>query len=422
MKKKYSSIVFYFPYHDASGVPVLFLRLAEAIKGDYDVYLGDYSNGYMASNLPDGVRLISIDDEPTFPADSVFVFQSFLPWRFPFLSQVSVDSKILFWNLHPENFDPRIFNYHHHKPLISHISKIINIVDLWRQKKLQKILEYLENRKAILFMDRENVSSTERFLKIKINSPQFLPVPIPSSIYHKQVPIFPKTIEYAWVGRICDFKYRILEHTIIRLARASKQIGPSRLTIIGNGEYREYIEDIASSQRKRDFDILFAGEIAMYDLPKYLVENIDILFAMGTSALEAARVGIPVFLTDYSYKKINNNYRFKHLFDNTGYCLGEEITNNHYEDKSSLENSIRAVINNYPKYADLSYKYWASNFSIESAKKQLLSAVEATDATFGEMADLGFFESDFWGHALRSSSFYLRKDLPKGAVGFRQDC
>ncbi len=423
IKNKKLPVVFYFPYRDASGVPILFLRVAEALKDHYDVYLGDYSNGFMALNMPKGIKLISIDEKPEFPLQGIFVFQSFLPWRFPFLSQIGTGSKLLYWNLHPENFDPRIFNYHHQSLLISRISKLANVVGLSRRHKLQKILNYLQNRKAIVYMDKENVSSTERFLKIKINSPQFIPVPVPPPSECKNPPQRLYTpINFAWIGRICDFKYRILEHTIVRLSNATEKIGPSRLIIIGEGEFRKYIEQVAATHRKINFDINFTGEIAVNKLPKYLIENVDILFSMGTSALEAARVGIPVYLTNYSYKKIVHNYRFRLLFENTEYCLGHEITSDDYENESSLENSIDEVIADYSKYAIKSYKYWESNFSLGYVKEKLMYAIESTEATFGEMADLGYFNPDFFGHVLRSLSVRLRKDLSMESVGFRYDC
>ena len=48
------SLCFYFPYHEDSGVPVLFYRLANFIANDnpgIKVYLIDYENGAMARNM-----------------------------------------------------------------------------------------------------------------------------------------------------------------------------------------------------------------------------------------------------------------------------------------------------------------------------------------------------------------------------------
>jgi hypothetical protein len=415
-------LIFYFPYHGVGGVSTLFLRLAEAIKNDCPVYLADFKDGYMAKNIPDGVELININDNPSFPVDSVFVFQSFIPWRFPFLSQVSHDSKILFWGLHPQNFDPQIFNELHRNVIISFIAKGLNTVSLWRRRKLVKVVRYLQNRNAVVFMGRENVAATERYLKFAISFPQFLPVPIPAANLFKKKPGFPKTIDCAWVGRICDFKYRILEHIIYRLSSAAETVGSIRMTIVGDGDYRNYIENTASLCETGNFTVVFKGELTLSAIPAFLVEKVDILFAMGTSALEGARVGVPVFLTDFSYAKIIQNYRFKHFFDNSEYCLGEEITETHYENRSSLEASLLEVIGDYQKYSTLSYEYWIAHFSIEFSRQNLLKYIDETNATFGEMSDFGFFKTDFFGRTLRYLPSLFRKDLPAEVVGFRYDC
>lgn len=416
------ALVFYFPYRGVGGVSALFIRLAEVLKNDYLVYLVDFSDGYMARNLPEGVTLINIEDNPQFPDESVFIFQSFLPWRFPFLSKVHPDSRILFWGLHPQNFDAQIFNVHHRSVAVSKFAQCINIAVQWRRNKLVSIVKHLQLRNAIVFMGRENVSATEHYLKYSIKSPKYLPVPIAAANVYKNPPTFPKILECGWIGRICDFKYRILEHIICRLADTSKILCPIRLTIIGDGEYRNYLEMVAAAQTNAHFTVEFKGEIPMETLPDYLNEEVDVLFAMGTSALEGARVGVPVFLADFSHEKINKKYHFKHLFDNNGYCLGEEITASHYEETSSLETSLQAVIDDYQKYSKLSYDYWAAHFSLESSKENLLRYVNATTASFGEMASLGFFKADFFGRILRSSMSLFRKDLRSKVVGFRHDC
>ena len=55
------------------------------------------------------------------------------------------------------------------------------------------------------------------------------------------------------------------------------------------------------------------------------IREFDLIFAMGTSALDAARVGMPVVRLDYSYKLIGSNYRYKFLHQVEGYSLGDRI-------------------------------------------------------------------------------------------------
>lgn len=420
----FSSIVFYFPFHDIGGVSVLFLRLADYLKDMFPVYIADYSDGYMALNRPAGVDFICIDQNQKFPDDCLVVFQSFLPWRFPYISRVSFESRVLFWNLHPKNFDPSIFNQNHKSILVSNIAKFMNLFSSSRKRKLKDIVEYLVNRNALYFMDSENVRSTCNLLNTNIRSPKYLPVPVPKIWRKKKTRVSEHVVNCAWVGRICDFKYSILEHLIIRLRNASKQIGPICLKVIGDGEYLKYIKDftLTTVLDNERFRVDFVGERPLVELPKYLSDNVDIIFAMGTSALEGARIGIPVFLVDYSYNKIEKLYRFRYLFDNSGYCLGREINSNYFEENSSLEGALHSALTNYEFYSEKCYEYWLNKFSLDVVGPQFIDSCNFTRATFGEMVDRGYFAPDFLGLFFRSISCAFRKDLRNDIVGFRSDC
>lgn len=418
----FKSIVFYFPHHCIGGVSVLFLRLAEYLSSTHAIFVADYSDGYMARNLPYGVGLIRIDKGDPFPSDSVFVFQSFLPWRFPYLSKVDMNSRVLFWNLHPKNFDPSIFNENIDNKVFSSIARIINGLAVFRRKKIRNFANYLLERDALAVMDRENARTTGEIIGRNLESLEFLAVPTSRMRLIKKHCANVGVINCAWVGRIADFKYRILEHLIVRLSKASSLVGPLRLIVIGDGEYASYIREVASSRQCRDFQVEFVGELSTSVLPNYLVDNVDLIFSMGTSALEGASLRIPVFLTDYSFNKITKNYRFSLLFENSGYCLGEEIAYRHFEKESSLENSLREVMLDYDKYSARCYEYWENNFSMEKVAPKFLTRCSETSATFGEMNREGYFSPDWLGLLLRSVAWTLRGRYSQNPTGFRHDC
>ena len=82
MKK---SITFFFPYYELSGVPVLFLNLAEFISShfNYDVYIIDYKDGYMARNREkkSKVKLIEFENGNFISiSDTILVMQAILPY------------------------------------------------------------------------------------------------------------------------------------------------------------------------------------------------------------------------------------------------------------------------------------------------------------------------------------------------------
>ena len=113
MKK---SITFFFPYYELSGVPVLFLNLAEFISShfNYDVYIIDYKDGYMASNRKkkSEVKLIEFEDGNLIRIlDTTLVMQAILPYAMRPELTISKNTKVFFWNLYQDNFFPVVFPF-----------------------------------------------------------------------------------------------------------------------------------------------------------------------------------------------------------------------------------------------------------------------------------------------------------------------
>ena len=94
------------------------------------------------------------------------------------------------------------------------------------------------------------------------------------------------------------------------------------LKIIGDGPY---LKNLISLKSKVSYEIHFENEIKANQLDNYLINNCSILFAMGTAALEGAKLGIPTVLLDISYKKISKEYNYRWLYERDGMTLGENI-------------------------------------------------------------------------------------------------
>ena len=415
------AIVFYFPHHRIGGVSILFLRMAEYLSSKFSVYVADYSDGYMANHLSSNVKLLRIDQGDHFPEGSIYIFQSFLPWRFPFLAKVDPHSKVFFWNLHPNNFDPSIFNEKINFYPFKIIAKLINFLAWKRKNKVKKVINYLVRNQGLEFMDVENVRSTEDFIGERLDIKKFLPIATPKLNERNQYTSHSE-VKLGWIGRLADFKYRILEHLMHRLSQLNIENKTITLTIVGDGDYRDYLKREATLLGSSSFRIIFIGELSPHDLHKYMRENIDIVFSMGSSALEAASMGLPVFLTDYSYEKIKYNYNFSMLYEKKGYCLGEKINNQSFEEGCSLRKSIVDVINNYDFYSQLCHQYWKNNFSLDSVANSLDVRMNLSTATFADMKKKGFFTPDKFGLLMRTVGWRLRLRNLKEVVGFRHDC
>ena len=93
------SVTFFFPYYDVSGVPVLFLNLAEFIAANhnYQVYIVDYKNGYMARNRNKNskVKLIEFENgNRLYISNTILVMQSILPYAIRPELMISKSTKV----------------------------------------------------------------------------------------------------------------------------------------------------------------------------------------------------------------------------------------------------------------------------------------------------------------------------------------
>ncbi|MFT4941422.1 MAG: hypothetical protein ACI88A_004491 [Paraglaciecola sp.] len=73
------------------------------------------------------------------------------------------------------------------------------------------------------------------------------------------------------------------------------------------------------------FNIDFIENISPSELVKVIVDNTDIGFAMGTSALELSSHGVPTILADFSKNKFPDDYKYKWLYQADAYTLGLDL-------------------------------------------------------------------------------------------------
>jgi hypothetical protein len=123
------------------------------------------------------------------------------------------------------------------------------------------------------------------------------------------------------LGRLSDFKIHILLRTLEQASAYARQVRqPIVFHIIGDGPEQGRI--MAARYEHEWFTIVRTGIISGDQLHDYLVTKIDLLTAMGTSALEGARLGVPTVLLDVSYGPVPASYRFRWLHDSDRYTLG----------------------------------------------------------------------------------------------------
>lgn len=402
-------LYFCFPYRGVGGVSLLFLRMAEELaeKRAAETYLVDYADGFMARHRQEGLtRFVEYRDDGNIqiPGDAVAIFQSMTPWSiFPAL-RLSQQTRMLYWNCYPFNLIPTLPGLRGAMQSNVILSRFIlaTLLRSYRNKMVTLVSLMLE-RRAIVFMDRGNVLTTERYLGLIIPDPVYLPIPAQMPVRVKAATerdFRTQGLRVTWVGRIVDFKYHILKYALAELDRLQPELNlPIELSIIGSGDFTERLA--ADVITMKHIEIRFIDHIAPDHLDDFLLDRTDILMAMGTSALEGAKLGVPTLLLDLAYSEVTSGYLFQWLHERQGFSLGDVLGQEHIvSGNRSLADRIGEVLSDYMGVSSRAREHFKKYHALPTAAEKLLTLVRDTRCTYADLQSAklvkpGFLYSTF---------------------------
>ncbi|MCS1408632.1 MAG: hypothetical protein M2R45_01808 [Verrucomicrobia subdivision 3 bacterium] len=387
-------LVFCFPYRGVGGVSLLFLRVAERLAAEYDqeTYLVDYPDGFMAKHRDTELtRFIAYRDgsRVSVPEESLVIFQAMTPWSiFPAL-RIPSETRILYWNCYPFNLIPSfpgLTGLMFRSPVWGRL--ILTTLLISFRNKMLRLINLMLEKESLVFHDSTNVAVTEQYLMMKIADPVFLPVTAgdpPKEVLRPSRDLRAQGLRVAWIGRVCDFKYFILKHAITKLEEVAETLSiPLTVTIVGSGDYTAKLHRHADSLERNT--IRFIEHISPGNLDEYLCQEVDLLLAMGASALEGARLGVPTILVDIFYRDVPDNYVFRWLCDRTGFTLGafqpkhQSVDGNH-----SLSDRVRELLNDSDLMAARTSEYFQQHHSLDSVCNRLLRIADRAICSYGEL-------------------------------------
>lgn len=366
-------IIFFFPYYQVSGVPVLFIRFAKALsKKGRKILIVDFKDGYMHKKLKREKNIKFMfykkGEKFTFPDNSTIIFQSIIPETLPKNLKFNQKNKIIFWTLYQANFIQTVipidffknFQYRYPK-FFKNISKLLFPN---QNKRLSQMINDMHKKNSIFFMSYDTYDFTNKFLKLDFVNPKLIPVCIDSSPKSlNKNKIQNKSINITWVGRLDDFKIHILNY-FIECLNQSKFLNSHKIIfhVIGDGafsiNYPKYLSNNLKIKHTKNVD---------HDRLDNILLDTHLFVGMGTSALEASRYGIPTLCVDFFYKKINFNYQFSWMFEKNQYDLGSMINKNTYRNFlfNNLDKKLSELINNFNQISLKSYNHFEEHHSLD---------------------------------------------------------
>ncbi len=368
---------FYSVYQNIKGgyTTLLLTLIKELNRQKYEVVLFNFLDGLIVRELEkEGIKINVIDlktvdwkeiDQHIFPTD-IFIVPKFIE---EFRHLFKVNPRVIYYDIN--DFICRISDYKFGIRLPSLGKKLI-----------QKMIA----SKSLLFMDDTGVFNLKNEFSLNVEKPQLLPIPIAvcnQNKYSGRASLSSEQIKLTYIGRSVIWKMNPLKKILkdcVNLNIKKKIIFSIVVDDLKN--FREFIK-LENFIKNEYLSINVIENIPPSRIEDFLLQKSDIHFAMGTAALEAARLGIPTILVDYSSKEFNKNYSYNWLYNTVNYSLGRNLEKIPARTGVSLENLIGEFFRSPEKMkieSQKSYQYAMDNHSVSEIVSKLTTICE--QATF----------------------------------------
>jgi len=309
-------------------------------------------------------------------------------------------ARIFFWNCYPYNLVPLFPGLRRQMQRHEAFAKILlSTLLLGYFIKTRKFVKKLLKHNALVFMDRTNVENTKRYMNVKIDEPLYLPVAIDGSSGNAATKDKKRDLRsglrVTWIGRVVDFKYFTLLHALREMNRLQSSFGiPFDVSIVGAGEYLQRLK--AETANLHNLNCKFIDHIAPRELDRFLINETDMVVAMGTSALQGARLGIPTILLDIAHGPVSDGYVFSWLYQRDGFTLGDIIPLHPVVlENDSLRHRVKELINDFRGASEKTLNYFKQNHEMDTVALDFLRFVDKSSCTYGDLSSANFFDRGF---------------------------
>lgn len=371
-------IVFFYPSRIVGGMEMLFLRLSDHLskKEGFNIGYVDFEDGFVANQLNKNIKhykfnynkiILSEDTVLVAPLSSIKDITAYFHPH---------NIRVLLWSVHPEGLKSAIDNWQRY---------------LFQKKGLNFFANDLDNfikKKGLFFMDGENFHRQKKYFSFNENSSLFLPIFAEDKVTRKKY-YSNSIIKMGSLGRLSLEKVmpiiNVLEECNDYLStNESENID---FHIIGEGEEFNRLKEFKANKRLR---LIFVGNLLKEDMDNYLVKNVDVLFAMGTSALEGASLGVATVLLDYSFESMSDNKRFQWLFESEEFSLGRNFSkdNNYKHSFHDICSYIKS--GDIADYGKKCLTYFEDNHRLNVTSDLFVRAIDKTDLEIDDLKNSKF--------------------------------
>ena len=394
------NIAFFCPSKVFGGAENLIIRVSKAmIILGYEITIIDYKEGVIITsllNIPE-IRFLEYEDDKTLMVKDVTYMVSFALWIDKIRNQIIAQNRIflLIWFIHPYH----IFNLI--KPLPK---KPAQYVYVHFKRKIKQMLEEMDLKGSLKFMDYENYYISKKYFKLNFE-PEYLQIPVNYNIIKKESKTVSEELSIVWIGRLPSYKVNSLIYVLDRIREYS--IRTRRFLhfyIVGSGSSEGLLEGYIDNHHFKYIKIIRMDKILPENIPDFLSGK-KLLIAMGTAALEGGVEKVPTILLDYSYynykKILQKDYKFKWLYKTKDFTLGSNIFKSHKflkkENNLDIDDIFDIILDPLKSEAVAleCYNYSFHHHNMETVVHKLLDDLESCTFTIHELSNIKLNKSLF---------------------------
>ena len=360
---------FYSGYKDLKGgyTTLLLTLISELARQKREVVLINFSNGIIAEELKKqhiSIELICLDQYNWEEISSMILpTDLFIIIRFEEVLKhlLRVNPVTVYYDIN--DFIGQISNYKF-KISLRFLGK--------------KLVNRLITGKSLFFMDDTGLFNLKKHFGITLRKPDFLPIPVivPSeNIYSKRTRTPDNTIHLTYIGRSVKWKMMPLQKILEDCVKISKT-KKIRFSIVvdSRAEFNRYI-NIDEFNTNPNLIVRIEENMPPSAINEFLLQNSDLHFAMGTAALDAAKLGIPTILVDYSDRPFPKGYQYRWIYETKNYSLGKNLDKMRVDEGVSMDRILEVLSDDKGQlqvHSHKSYHYVLKNHSVESIVHQLV--------------------------------------------------
>jgi hypothetical protein len=271
----------------------------------------------------------------------------------------NANCKVLIWEI----FYPWVERFVNLRLLPS--KQIINILE-------KDILFEIYKHKAFFFIDYMGKELFEKRIGKPVDWEAFLPIPIKLETTFINRKINETDLIISYVGRSVNWKI----YPFVKIYNDLVEVYIKN-NIIFNVvcDNKDIFSNIVQKNCKftNNARIEYFENLSLKKLNNLLLKS-DLHFAMGTAALDGAKLGIPTILIDACEYPLPKNYKYRWIYQTNNLVLGKIINEkfNIFDGKMTMKNILNDIESNYLGISNSSYQYVKENHDVTTITNKII--------------------------------------------------